>query len=56
MESWSVDDVDDKNDTSVQFNAGNHELSHFTGAQLPSVCPVQVRFIVSWVKTNGSSP
>lgn len=31
-------------------------ISYFTWAQPPSVCAAQVRFIVSWVKTNGHSP
>lgn len=31
-------------------------ISYFTWAQPPSVCTVQVRFIVSWVKTNEHSP
>lgn len=31
-------------------------ISYFTLAQPPSVCKVQVRFIVSRLKTNGNSP
>ena len=31
-------------------------ISSFTGAQPPSVCAAQVRFIVSWLETNGCSP
>lgn len=31
-------------------------ISYFTWAQPPSVCKVQVRFIVSRLKTNGNSP
>ena len=31
-------------------------ISSFTWAQPPSVCAAQVRFIVSWLETNGGSP